>query len=292
MTRSIKVGVGKIPEPTDAADVGVSTAGGTSGARAAVRLADRLQALAGKSERVAALDLRDGVFVAGFIVSHVSDRDERLEAWDLAGAAEGWSHAAGFVPVLLRGEDNLVVAIDGEHVRGFDARDEKPLWENTESDPSVGVIAVAPDGGVIVARNRRVLCLDGQSGKPRWQVDAPVARTSTLTLGDDCEIHLLDLSRYIRIASAMRQLVFERDLPRDELPTMRGWLGCIEIAAEHVVACDQRGLIVAVERARGSVDWQSEDRGPRAGRDVQVATDVRLYALAFDGSLACFEETA
>lgn len=234
------------------------------------------------------LDLLSGLYVRGCIVSHVSNGDAGIVAWEVDTASVLWSHHQRFSPVPLAADPRAIFAADGDRVRALDVLDGSMIWEVDCEDIAIGSLAVAPDGSLLIALSHRILCLDGGTGALRWRTDTPVARTSTMALTDDGEIHLLDLQRYMRLSSGDGSVLLDRELPRETLPRLRGSLGRLSASRSHVFACDLRGPVIAVSRLTGAVEWVHPEALPHAAQDAPVLTASGLFTLGLNGALQWF----
>lgn len=236
-----------------------------------------------------ALDLREGVFLDGCVVSYVEGGC--LEAWDITKGAPRWSIQRVFDAVPIAGEGIFAVAAGSGSITAYDIRDGRELWTAAiDAHETIGALVIAPDGSVLAAVAQAIISLDAATGSVRWRTAAGVARAGTMAVTGEGDIHLMDLVRYRRLSAATGSVLYSCDLDRSALPAIRGSLGRLSASRSHVFAHDQRGPIVAVSRVTGNVDWIWKDPRRRAASVSPVLSGRRLYALALDGTLQSFVE--
>ena len=235
------------------------------------------------------VDLLDGAFVDGCIVSYVSAHT--LEAWDVSKNRTRWSIRSEFSPVRLVSVGGMVIAGAIGSLSAFEMSAGERIWSiPLDEDQGIGGLALAPDDSLIVALGAEVVSIDAAKGEVRWRAIADVARPGMMAVTDEGEIHLLDLRRYRRLSASSGVELFSRPVAREQLPSIRGSLGSLAASNTHVFAGDLRGPLVAVSRD-AEIDWIWEEERQRAASVAPVLSDERLYALTFEGMLQCFERT-
>ena len=234
-----------------------------------------------------ALDLQDGTFVDGCLVSYVDDK--RIAAWEVASGRQRWSIDRKWTPVPLEGEGTMVVTGGSGNITAFDVHDGQELWTaSLGGKKPIGSLVFAPDGALIGAISEEIVCFESATGAVRWRAEAGVVRTGRMRVTDAGEIHLLDFSRYRRLSATTGAVLASHELDRAALPARKGSLGKLGITQSHVFAMDQIGPIIAVSQQSGAVEWKWEKEGKHAASVPPVFSDRRLYALEFDGTLLCF----
>ena len=234
-----------------------------------------------------ALDLREGAFVDGCVVSYVEDGG--LEAWEVATGAQRWSIEREWDPVPLAGEGNMVVTAGFGTITAIDVSNGEELWTaSIDSNKDIESLVIAPDGAVIAAISENIVCFEGGTGVVRWTTEAGVTISGTMAVTGAGEIHLLDHASYRRLSTADGSVTASYDLDRKALPAARGSLGKLAVSKSHVFAMDQIGPIIAVSQQTGAIEWKREKEGRHATSVAPVLSDRRLYALEFDGPLLCF----
>ena len=234
-----------------------------------------------------ALDLLEGAFVDGCVVSFVDD--ERIEAWEVATGKQRWSIERLWTPVPLVGEGNLVVTGGSGVITALDVSNGKELWSaSIGTNKDIGSLVMGPERSIIAAISSDVVCFDSATGAVRWTTAADVARSGTMAVSDAGEIHLMDHNRYRRLSAADGSVIASHEFDRGALPARKGSLGKLALSQSHVFAMDQIGPIIAVSPQTGAVEWKWEKEGKHAASVPPVLSDRRLYALEFDGTLQCF----
>lgn len=236
------------------------------------------------------LDLREGAFIDGCVVSYLEDGG--LEAWEVATGTQRWSIEREWDPVPLAGEGNMVVTAGPGTITALDVRNGQELWTaSVESNKDIESLAIAPDGAILAAVSEDIICFEKGTGAVRWTTESGVSVSGTMAVTDAGEIHLLDHARYRRLSTADGSVKASYDLDRDALPARKGSLGTLAVSKSHVFAMDQIGPIIAVSQKTGAIEWKREKEGRHATSVAPVLSDRRLYALEFDGPLLCFGQT-
>ena len=232
------------------------------------------------------LDLREGAFVDGCVVSYTEDG---LEAWELATGAQRWAIEREWDPVPLAGAENFFVTAGFGTITAFDVSNGEELWTaSVDSNKDIESLVIAPDGAIIAAISESIVCFESGTGTVRWTTEAGVTISGTMAVTDAGEIHLLDHARYRRLSTADGSVTVSYDLDRKALPAAKGSLGKLAVSQSHVFAMDQIGPIIAVSQQTGKIEWKREKEGRHATSVAPVLSDRRLYALEFDGPLLCF----
>jgi outer membrane protein assembly factor BamB len=137
-------------------------------------------------------------------------------------------------------------------------------------------------------RGNRVIALEAQSGRMRWDCAVDALTPSNLTLDAGGTLHLLGPLRYYRIEARTGRIITEIEV-EEELAKQNVFLvSHLDTSTTHVFAAGLSGTIFAMEQSTGEVVWTHRVEAGAPFSHHPLVDDDCLYHLDGQGVLMTF----
>jgi outer membrane protein assembly factor BamB len=141
---------------------------------------------------------------------------------------------------------------------------------------------------IVGVRGNRVIALEVQSGKVRWNCNVDALVPSNLTLDADGVLHLLSPVRYYRIQAASGEILTSFDV-EDELAAVPAFpLSHLDTSATHIYCAGLSGTVFAMSQSTGKVVWKHDSEAGAPFSHYPLVDDDCLYFLDGQNTLLTF----
>ena len=251
------------------------------------------------------VSLETGVVLDGVLVAELDDESgSTLVALEVASGEVVWRRGRTGVTPFLSGDDGVVVRSPEAHaLAGHDVGSGDEVWRvpvdelGWHRDPvagespgrAIGIPSCVAGLAVSGVLESNVVAIDLRTGNVAWQRRVPIPNPFNLTWFVGGTWHLLGPDTLIEFDPASMEFNALHEVGTGLVSAGANWLlAGLAVTDEHVLAADMRGVVVALRRDDGSVDWRADVGGRVSLAYGPLLVGGRVYLLDLDGHLTVF----